>query len=188
VNGNEPTALVIEHTIERENQPRYENWLKEILEAVSASPGYLGREVFPATGDELTYTTIVRFQANQDLERWLDSPERKAFIEKVHDAFEGGDRTSVRAGIDVWFTPPNSTNKPQPYKQFLITAAAIYPLSLLVPRLLSPLFEAVPFLGHPLASGLIVTSIIVGLMTYVVMPYVTQLLRNWLFKSARQNE
>ena len=181
MNASETTALVIEHSVKKGQEKRYEQWLREILAVVGDSPGYLGREIFPPSGAGKPYTTVVRFTTENDLQSWLDSSERRQFIEQIQDALESGDRTQIRAGIDVWFTPGDAPNKASPYKQFLLSAAAIYPLSLILPRLLLPLYKTVPLFDHPLVSGLMTTMIMTGLMTYAVMPYLTYWLRGWLF-------
>ncbi len=186
--ADQTTALVIEHTVKRGNEERYKQWLSEIFEASKNFPGYLGREVFPPSGENKPYIIIVRFETNRDLQQWLDSPERKAFIEKMEDALEVGDKTSIKAGIDVWFTPNDAPNKPPAYKQFLLTAAAIYPLSLFIPRLLSPLFKTAPVFENSFVRGLVVTIVLVGLMTYIVMPYLTLWLHDWLFRQAAENK
>ncbi|HQU83610.1 MAG TPA: antibiotic biosynthesis monooxygenase [Pyrinomonadaceae bacterium] len=188
LNENETTALVIEHRVRAGAEKRYEQWLGEILQQTKRSPGYLGREIFPPAAKGEPYIVIVRFQSENDLQTWLNSPERKEAISQMEEEFEDGDKTEIRAGIDVWFTPKNAVRKPPPYKQFILTAAAIYPLSLTIPRLLSPLFEVVPILKNPFLAGLIMTSIIVGLMTYVVMPFLTAKLHNWLFASEKKNK
>lgn len=178
---NDATALVIEHKVRAGAEKQYEKWLAEILELTRKSPGYLGREIFPPAVPNEPYIVIVRFQTERDLHIWLDSPERKAAIERMSGEFEEGDKTEVKAGIDVWFTPRNAPRKPRPYKQFLVSLGAIYPLTLIVPRLLKPVFENFPVLKNPFLSGLIVTAIIVGLVTYLVMPRLTKWLHNWLF-------
>ncbi len=188
MNPNQATALVIEHRVKKENAARYEKWTEEILSAVSRSPGYLGREVFPPNGNGKPYTILVRFESETDLQRWLDSPERRAFIERIAEDLEDGDKTQIRAGIDVWFTPDDAPAKPPAHKQFLLTLAGIYPLTLIVPPLLSPLFEAVPILENPFISKLFVAVIIVGTMTYLFMPYATHWLHDWLFDApAKRN-
>lgn len=184
-NKDETAALVIEHLIRQNGKKQYEEWLAEILKTVSAFSGYLGREVFPPGEAGKPYTIIVRFRNQTDLQKWLDSPERQKFIRSMEHAFLGGDKTTVKAGIDVWFTPENSPNKPPAYKQFLLTAAAIYPLTLIVPRALSPLFEAVPMLKNPFIGGLIISLIITGLMTYLIMPQLTGWLHDWLFAASK---
>ena len=185
---DQTTALVIEHTVKRGFDERYQHWLAEIFEASRTFPGYLGREVFPPAGGIKPYIIIVRFASERYLQQWLDSPERKAFIEKMEDALEVGDKTFVKAGIDVWFTPNDAPNKPPAYKQFLLTAAAIYPLSLFVPALLSPLFKTAPVFENLFVRGLVVTLVLVGLMTYIVMPRLTVWLHDWLFRQAEENK
>lgn len=179
---DEPTALIIEHTVKKGNEDRYEKWLAEILEATKKKSGYIGREIFPPNGSNKPYISIVRFQKHNDLQNWVDSAERKEFIGKVQEILANGDKTSIKAGIDVWFTPDNAPNKPPAYKQFLITLAAIYPLTLIIPLLVSPFSESIPVLKNPYLGGFVITVIIVGLMTYLIMPNVTHWLHSWLFK------
>ena len=186
LNENETTALIIEHKVRQGAEKRYEKWLGEILEYTKRSPGYLGREIFPPAAAGEPYFVIVRFHSQENLQTWLDSPERKAAIERMQGEFEAGDKTEIKAGIDVWFTPKNAPRKPRPIKQFLLTSAVIYPLALIVPRLLAPIFEFVPVLKHPLIKGLIVTAILVGLMTYLIMPFLTMRLRGWLFEAEKK--
>lgn len=186
MNASETTALIIEHTVKKGHEQRYEKWLREILAAVAVSSGYLGREIFPPSGTGKPYTSIVRFNSDQDLQLWLDSSERRQFVEQIQDVFEDGDRTQIKAGIDVWFTPDDAPNKPKAYKQFLLSAAAIYPISLILSRLLLPVYEAVPLFEHPLVKGLMTTLITVGLMTYVVMPRLTYWLRGWLYGTSKR--
>lgn len=176
----EKTALIIEHTVKVSEQKRYEKWLAEILNAVSRASGYLGREVFPQGGTGKTYTTIVRFNSPENLHGWLGSAERSEFIEQLDDILENGDRTTIKAGIDVWFEPADAPRKTPAYKQFLVTLAGIYPLSLIVPNFLSPLFASNNLLGNRFVSGFFVSAVIVGLMTYLVMPNATRLLHGWL--------
>ena len=59
----------------------------------------------------------------------------------------------------------------------LLTWITIFPLITLIVTVIGPLLE-----GLPLAVRLgITTAIAVPLMTWVVMPRVTRLLRRWLF-------
>jgi antibiotic biosynthesis monooxygenase (ABM) superfamily enzyme len=67
---------------------------------------------------------------------------------------------------------------PEPYKQFLVTLSAIFPMTIVVPWALRPLFQVAPVatvLNLPGISNLTVSAIIVGLMTYVIMPRFTRL-------------
>lgn len=186
--SEETTALIIEHAVKASERKRYEKWLADILHAVKRSPGYLGREIFSPGGAGKTYTTIVRFSTTENLHGWLGSAERAEFIGRLDDILENGDQTTIKAGIDVWFEPSDAPHKTPAYKQFLVTLGAIYPLSLIVPNVLSPVFAGNSLLANRFVSGFLVTAVIVGLMTYLVMPNATRLLHGWLNASARRRE
>ncbi|HEY0376951.1 MAG TPA: antibiotic biosynthesis monooxygenase [Pyrinomonadaceae bacterium] len=183
VDQGRSAAFVVTHTVKPGAEQRYEEWTREILSAVSLYPGYLGREVFlPAQGNR-KYTIIVRFDDEEHLKGWADSDARRQFISRADDLLEKGDQNEIRTGVDFWFTP-EGTHPPKAWKQFLLTASAVYPLSLILPRLLAPLYRVAPALGHPLISALLMAALLTGLLTFVIMPRYTRLVRGWLYKES----
>ena len=78
--------------------------------------------------------------------------------------------------------PPPASRPAKPYKQFLITLSAIFPLTVAVPWLLQPLFQWAPLLGLPVIRQLLIAALIVGTMVYIVMPRYTRLVARWLFR------
>ena len=173
-------ALIITHTIKAGEEKRYEVWLTEILSEVSRFPGYLGREIFrPAQGTR-TYTSIVRFDANNNLHAWVESETRNSFVSRVSDLLEKGDLHEIRTGIDFWFTP-EGVKPPKPWKQFLLTLSAVYPLSLIIPTFFRPLGRVVPLLGQPFISGLLIAATLTALLTFVIIPRYTRLVKKWLY-------
>ena len=184
VDMEDPTpsvAFIITHTIKAGEEAQYEAWLTEMLSAVSRAPGYLGREVFRPAQGRRTYTSILRFDASDHLHAWSASETRKALVSRVSDLLTKGDVHEIRTGLDFWFTPEHA-QPPKPWKQFLLVLSAIYPLSLLIPFLFTPLFRVMPPLTHPLIRGLCIAAVIVGLMTFVVMPRYTRLVKRWLYE------
>jgi len=173
-------AFIITHTIKAGEEARYEVWLTEMLHVVSRAPGYLGREVFRPAQGMRTYTSILRFNAYDNLHAWVASDARQALVSRVSDLLTKGDVHEIRTGIDFWFTPEGA-KPPKPWKQFLLVLSAIYPLSLLIPFLFTPLFRVAPPLTHPLLRGLCIAAVVVGLMTFVVMPRYTRLVKRWLY-------
>ena len=181
VDHGRSAAFVITHTVKAGAEQRYEEWTREILNAVSSYPGYLGREVFRPTAGNRKYTIIVRFDTDEHLRNWTESDARKGFISRVSDLLEKGDQNEIRTGVDFWFTP-EGTRTPKAWKQFLITTTAVYPLSLIIPRLLTPLFGVTPSFAHPLVANLLIAIILTGLLTFVIMPHYTRLVKGWLYK------
>ncbi len=182
VGENATVAFIITHVIKAGEAQRYEVWLGDILRAVSSSPGYLGREIFrPAHGGN-KYTTIVRFDSHGHLNAWAESSVRRTFINSVRDLLEEGDQHEIRTGIDFWFTP-EGVKPPKRWKQFLLTLSAVYPLTLILPLVLGPLFSRLPPpLNDQLVKGFTIAASLTALLTFVIMPHYTRLVKRWLYE------
>ena len=92
-------------------------------------------------------------------------------------------RTQILTGLESWFTLPAQPGAaaPPPYKMALVTWVTIFPLITVVVIVAAPLIG-----GLPLVPRLAVTTLVtVSLMTWVVMPRVTRLLRRWLYPGRR---
>jgi antibiotic biosynthesis monooxygenase (ABM) superfamily enzyme len=62
-----------------------------------------------------------------------------------------------------------------------VTLSAIFPLTVVVPWALQPLFGLWPVLHQPGLRHFIIAAAIVGLMSYVIMPRYTRLIARWLY-------
>ena len=157
----------------------YEEFLEGIIAAASVFPGHLGVEVFRPQSSAGEYRTVYRFDTAEHLRAWLDSDERAAWLERAEPHAIGAMRTSFVTGLETWFTLPAQPWAPPPpaYKMALITWVTIFPLITVVVVVTAPLLE-----GLPLVARLgITTALTVPLMTWVVMPRVTRLMRRWLY-------
>ena len=92
-------------------------------------------------------------------------------------------------GLEFWFTPylkdessPRVPINPPPrYKMVIVTIPVI---SILLLTLVPQIRILTEMLSIPYVIGLVIAIIIlVLLMTYVIMPLLTKLLRSWLYKS-----
>lgn len=175
------TTIIVQHPHSQHIQS-YENWLREIVPLAKTAPGHRGVNIIKPHGSGVAYTIVLHFDSEANLRGWLDSDTRKQLVEKVRPLLKSDETIDVKTGLEFWFTPQPATKAAPPYKQFLLTLSAIYPLSMLVPWLLSPLFAALPFLLTPFVKSFLVSLTIVGLMTYVIMPRYVRLVAKWLFR------
>ncbi|MFL9879962.1 antibiotic biosynthesis monooxygenase [Herbaspirillum rhizosphaerae] len=176
-------TIVIQHDIRTGSQSDYEQWLKRILPIAAEAPGHRGVNVIKPPAGTNRYTVTIRFETLEYAEQWLASPARRDLIREAAPLMEQQEKVDTITGLEFWFTPPagQPQKRAKPWKQFLLTLSVIYPLTLVLPWLLGPVFGAVPVLQHQLISKLIAAAIIVGLMTYVIMPRYTRLAQKWLF-------
>lgn len=182
--GVQSVALIITHTIKAGEESHYETWLADIHRAVSVWPGFLSREIFRPAHGSRKYTSILRFAGLTELNRWIASPTRADFVAQVSHLLEQGDQVEIHTGVDFWFTP-ESLKPPKPWKQFLLTLSAVYPLSLLIPRFLQLVIAALPPLGFEPLRALLMAATLTGLLTFVIMPRYTRLMKRWLYEETR---
>ena len=176
-------TIVIQHDIRAGTQPEYEQWLKRILPIAAEAPGHRGVTVIKPPAGTNRYTVTIRFETLEHAQQWLASPVRRDLIKEAAPLMEQQEKVDTITGLEFWFTPPagQPQKRAKPWKQFLLTLSVIYPLTLVLPWIVGPVFEAVPLLQYQLIGRLITAAIIVGLMTYVIMPRYTRLAQKWLF-------
>jgi antibiotic biosynthesis monooxygenase (ABM) superfamily enzyme len=175
-----PVTTTVTRRVKPGHESFYESFLEGIIAAARQFPGHLGVEVFrPERPDAGEYRVVYRFDTGEHLQAWLDSEERAAWLERAEPHVIGPMRTQFLTGLETWFTVPGraGTRPPPPYKMALLTWITIFPLITVVVVILGPLLE-----GLALVPRLaITTAVTVPIMTWLVMPRLTRLLRRWLY-------
>jgi uncharacterized protein len=174
-------ASVIQHQVRAGAEAQYEAWLRKITPVAEGFPGHRGVEWTRPPEGTHTYTVTLRFDTQEHAQGWLRSDVRRQLIAEVEPLLERGEKVAIKTGLEFWFTPPAGQKHAKPYKQFLITLSVVFPLTLVVPWALRPLFQVAPVVGLPVISNFVIAAIIVGLMTYVIMPHYTRLVAAWLY-------
>jgi antibiotic biosynthesis monooxygenase (ABM) superfamily enzyme len=178
-----PVTTTVTRRVKPGHEPDYEQFLEGIIAAASRFPGHLGAEVFrPEDAAAGEYRTVYRFDTAEHLRAWLDSDMHTGWLERAEPHVIGPIHTQFLTGLETWFTVPGlpGTPPPPPYKMAILTWITIFPLITLVVVVLGPLLD-----GLPLVARLaITTAITVPIMTWVVMPRVTRLLRGWLYPNS----
>jgi antibiotic biosynthesis monooxygenase (ABM) superfamily enzyme len=182
--GEDGVTTIVTRRVKPGHEASYEQFLEGIISAASRFPGHLGVEVFrPRSATTGEYRTVYRFDTAEHLRGWLDSDEHAAWLERAEPHVIGPVRTRFVTGLESWFTLPDQpgTPPPPPYKMALLTWITIFPLITAIVALTNPLIKDLPV---AVRLG-ITTALAVPLMTWVVMPRVTRLLRGWLYPRHR---
>jgi antibiotic biosynthesis monooxygenase (ABM) superfamily enzyme len=176
-------AAVIRYTVKPGARFEYEDWLKRIDPLARMFPGYQGRNIFPPDLGSETYTIILRFDTVEHLRDWLISDTRENFMKEVEPFLARKEEVDIETGLESWFGSPTiSTQRhAKPYKRYLLMLLALFPLVVVIPWLLTPLFEAAPFLDGPYIRSLLQAALIVGLVTFVILPRYKRVTAGWLF-------
>jgi antibiotic biosynthesis monooxygenase (ABM) superfamily enzyme len=175
-----PVKIVMERRVHAGSEPRFERWVKTLLEAARALGGLEGSSVLAASGSG-EYFVLLRFASSEHLTRWQASTEHAALLQEA-DAFSvAADRAQIKTGLETWFTlpgiPPPPTAPPK-WKMAAVTWVALLPQVIVLSWLLAPL--RLPFILGAAVS----TAIPVIMLTWVVMPNLTRVLYQWLYAAS----
>jgi antibiotic biosynthesis monooxygenase (ABM) superfamily enzyme len=154
------------------------DWAHRIVAAARAYEGNLAATVI-GTANTGEYRIFHHFQGTRSLQSWLDSSERLRLLAEAESILESTPTRQLVTGLEAWFHLPSQGRAmlpPPRWKMWLTSVVAIYPLILAFQAWLSPR------MAHwPLAlRAAVLPLVILTLMTYVVMPVVTRVLKPWL--------
>ncbi|MBD2742840.1 antibiotic biosynthesis monooxygenase [Coleofasciculus sp. FACHB-1120] len=173
-------TAIISHMVRPGREAGYEEWLHGIATAAHKFKGHLGVNVIrPCDQAHPEYVAIVRFDQYSNLKTWIESDIRREWLERLQPLIEKPETIQTLTGLETWFTLPNKPMQARPprYKMALVTWLGVFLTLSILNRLLVPLLSEFPILLNQLIS----TGLTVVLLTYLVMPRLTQLFRKWLY-------
>lgn len=176
----EAVTLVVTWDVKPGRERDFEEWSEGLHRVATGHPGHRGATWLRAEGSRQRYYTVVHFSDRDSMDRWLRSPDRKEWLDRLHGIAE--EYRQDTTGLETWFNlPGESVPAPSKAKMIAVTFCAVYPLSLLLNAFATPLTEAWPV---PL-QALTFPVIVIPLLTVLIMPALSRLLRRWLYPVGR---
>jgi uncharacterized protein len=180
---NQQVTAIISHVVRPGREQGYEEWLHGIIAAAKKFNGHRGVSIIrPYDHSYPEYVAILRFDRYTNLKQWLESDVRREWIERLQPLIEKPEAVQTLTGLETWFTLPNKPLKSPPprYKMALVTWLGVFATLSILSRLLAPFLSQLPIL----LNQLITTGLVVGLLTYLIMPRLTQLFHQWLYPAS----
>jgi antibiotic biosynthesis monooxygenase (ABM) superfamily enzyme len=179
----DPTVTVV---VRRRTRPGceadFEQAMREFIAFALASPGNLGIHVIRSEQTHpREYTVVDRFADADSRRSFTSSDAYHEWMLRLRELTVADPLIEEMHGLSGWFTLPDQphAHPPPKPKMALVTFLGVYPLTSVLPPFFGGLLPA----WHPLLRNVLVTGLIVTLLTWVVMPILTRLLRRWLFPS-----
>jgi uncharacterized protein len=194
-NGNKPVTVIVRRIAKKDKIKEFEEWLSGVSKEISRQDGMMGIDIIRPTPNitnnksKPEYVVIFRFNSYENLEKWEKSPIRNEWLQKGRKLAEADPNVQKMTGLEFWFTPyfkdessPLIPLQPPPrYKMVIVTVPVI---SILLLTLVPQIHFLTEMLSIPFPVRLVIAlTITVLLMTYVIMPLLTKLLKSWLFKT-----
>ncbi len=141
--------------------------------------GHLGANIILPTHPGDYYRIVFKFDSMRHYVAWEGSTIREKWMQRYAEVELEPQEIEILSGLETWFTLPGQEAlvPPPKYKMFLVTWLSIFCLTLLMSYSVRPFLGDLPLLLQVAVS----TLILVALMTYVVMPNISRLLKRWLY-------
>lgn len=178
--GFSPVTVVISRRVKSGCEDAFEQLSAKMTEAAAPFPGYMGTNLFRPTGPaDPEYRIIFKFQSQMDLANWQQSTERAQWLKGIECLLEAPSKTEVMSGLVTWFSLPgqNPVQPPPKYKMTLVSWLALCPTVTLIFWLFGDLLIQLPLVPRTM----LVTSVVMLLMSYVLMPRFSKWFAFWLF-------
>lgn len=179
-----PVITIIELTPKAPYRKEALESIQKIIQAASNFEGYQSADTFEKmTADaSIIFAIILRFDTYANLISWNDSAQKARQIALSKSLFEEVTPETKLTGLEFWFTDKRQIGQvPVKWKMLMITVCIIFTLLHTVMPFIRQLLRPI---GMPqLVNTLIGIIMMVTLMTYVVMPFITRIFSKWLFKS-----
>jgi len=191
---NQPITVSIRREVDHDRIPEVSAWVQAGINRANRFPGFLGSGWVRESSDSDVWHVLYRFSSEQTLDAWEHSEERTSWL-ATGEGLIRSERSRRRTGIEGWFDEPPTGSipaidlssasdaddlpaAPPRWKQAVTIWLGFFPVNVLFAYLVWPVpgWGELPIWLRVLATTLVLTPI----MTYLVLPFVTRLLRTWL--------
>lgn len=161
----------------------FREWMASIHQVEAKFPGFRGAYVqSPRNGQCNNWITLLQFDTNENLERWLSSEERKNVLKKSEFLVDSLDQHRIISPYAGWFSRVSDSGKAPPdWKQAMVVLLVLFPIVILEIQFLKPFISG---LGLSL-STFIGNAVSVAILTWLMMPIAIKGLGWWLSPSGK---
>jgi len=174
----EPVTVVFSQRIAPEHRSEYATLHAEVVDLMSAFPGFLGAELLePVDGVQDEHVVVASFTSRTDLDGWLESAERREWLVRAEALIEGDRTVNVVGGFAGWFPAQTAAaTGPTRWKQAVTVFIALYPTSLAITLVRNEIDPAMN-----IALGVLIANVLgILVLAYLLMPPLTRALAKWL--------
>jgi antibiotic biosynthesis monooxygenase (ABM) superfamily enzyme len=175
-----PVSAVIVTRLKPGNEAAYRAWEQKIAAAQTKARGFQGyRFEPPIPGVQEGWLAIVRFDSEENLQGWMNSPARLNLLKEAEPFTEEFHARIVRTGFDQWFKLPDGVPPPAAWKMNMLVLLMLYPVVFLFGT-----WVQTPVLmgreGLPFWFALFIGNIVSVLLLSWLVPAVSRSFSWWL--------
>lgn len=160
----------------------YRLWFDRIQKAQEAFPGFLGSFVQPPHEKERGWTTVLRFDEAENLQRWLDSEVRAGLLKESEGLVDRVVAQRIDSSFPGWVPNDPVTGKPPAaWKTACLVLLTLFPVVMIELKFLNPRLRSL----NPALGTFVGNAISVALTTWPLMPLAIRAFRGWIFPESQ---
>src|SRR6266850_6823482 len=179
-----PIHVAITRRVKPGHEAEFQQALREFFQASFGHEGVFGASMLtpPPGSDTREYGILRTFANEQERDAFYQLPMFKAWEERARTLTEGEPVYRQLTGLEAWFRSPHGP--PPKWKMAVATFIGVFPLAMILNLTIGPVIREWPFVPR----NAVFNACVVALLSWVVMPVVTRLLRGWLQPRSRTND
>ena len=183
IRGARVSTIVVQR-VPVDRVPRFLECQRGLTDAAEGFPGYKGTDLYPPADDRhQEWVAVIHFSDQESLQRWIDSPVRTDWINKLRAEIGDFQLKTLPSGFGAWFaglqTGPEGEPPPS-WKIAMTVLLGLYPTVMLIALLLGRYLAPLGMAGAMLVSN----TLSVALTQWVVIPPLMNALGPWLGANA----
>lgn len=184
--GKSHVTVVFSHRVRPGRETEFRAWREDVMREMATRAGFLGADIFDPRGTlQEDWVLIVRFDSAADLEGWMGSAKRTAFVARLMPLVERFSAHPLGSGLGGWFSfddGPSELSGPPRWKQILMVTLGLYPTVMLLGLVLDPWLVEMP-----LPVRMILLNVIcVTVLSWPLMPWLNRCFGRWLSQRAER--
>lgn len=121
-------TATISTIVDYNDENKFLNWNKKIEREESKFPGFIGHKLKrPIPGVNKAWTTIVTFDSNDNIDKWLKSNVRRKLIQELNEIKAKFELSKTYSGFNFW-SEACKVNKNALWKENMIVLLMLYPI------------------------------------------------------------
>jgi antibiotic biosynthesis monooxygenase (ABM) superfamily enzyme len=176
-----PIHVAITRTVKAGREAEFQQALREFFRTSFTHGGVLGAHMLePVWTESREYGILRTFASEAERDAFYSSPMFAEWERRVKPLVEGEPVYRTLSGLEAWFRTGHGL--PSRWKMAVATLIGVYPTSLFLSATVGQAVQTWPFL----LRGLVFAACMVAMLTWVVMPLVTRVLRSWLHAGGKE--